>query len=620
MPSLPSPPPNGFVCMGYFHIKEMTVCEYRSTITAVRLFVVDVPSPIVHGYFALPTEAHDNEGLPHTLEHLVFLGSHKYPHKGLLDLMANRCLSQGTNAWTETDHTAYTLTCAGEEGFCNLLPVYLDHVMRPTLEESAFLTEVHHVKQDGSSSGVVYSEMESRENTANCMIQREMCRLLYPGDCGYKYETGGLLNDIRSTNNDRVRSYHKQYYRWDNLNIILTGRVDAVHAMEIISSVESTYKQTHSDYNTDMPTWTSTTTPPPTTTTPTTTTPTTTPTTTTYQNNNIGIEKNEKEKEKTKNSGCPSLSPVSDISSMHNRISIITRPWRGQVEHLTTTEISEVHFPSDDELTGKVTVGWRSPDWKDFFATEVIDLLGSYLTEGNIAPLHMSLVEADPPFCSSVSYSQQAFRSPFFDLFLDDVPTEKLSTAATEIKTTINQLLIENGKQFDIKRMRGLVRRELLQYQRSLEIEPHETFSDLLIEYCVNSDGGIDELKDLCNREDLYEKLINMEKSVWLQSLRLYFMDSVCVEVRGIPSKQKAKELQEEAENLKKKQIETIGGEKLKVIANAVSCAQTEQQIPPPLDVILSIPIANAAIVKLPEAAVASNLLLVEDNNNNNGC
>lgn len=48
----------------------------------------------------LATEAHDDDGLPHTLEHLIFLGSEDYPYKGVLDLVANRCLASGTNAWT----------------------------------------------------------------------------------------------------------------------------------------------------------------------------------------------------------------------------------------------------------------------------------------------------------------------------------------------------------------------------------------------------------------------------------------------------------------------------------------------------------------------------------------
>ncbi|KAL3770370.1 hypothetical protein ACHAWU_003590 [Discostella pseudostelligera] len=47
---------------------------------------------------------HPDDGLPHTLEHLVFLGSQTHPHKGVLDKLANRCMADGTNAWTATDH------------------------------------------------------------------------------------------------------------------------------------------------------------------------------------------------------------------------------------------------------------------------------------------------------------------------------------------------------------------------------------------------------------------------------------------------------------------------------------------------------------------------------------
>ena len=39
------------------------------------------------------------------LESLVFMGSEKYPYKGIIDHLANRGFSNGTNAWTDTDHT-----------------------------------------------------------------------------------------------------------------------------------------------------------------------------------------------------------------------------------------------------------------------------------------------------------------------------------------------------------------------------------------------------------------------------------------------------------------------------------------------------------------------------------
>ena len=38
----------------------------------------------MNGYFVLATEAFDDDGLPHTLEHLIFLGSEDYPYKGMV--------------------------------------------------------------------------------------------------------------------------------------------------------------------------------------------------------------------------------------------------------------------------------------------------------------------------------------------------------------------------------------------------------------------------------------------------------------------------------------------------------------------------------------------------------
>ena len=58
------------------------VTKYVSAKTGVVVTIADVPGPVVDGYLVLATEAHDDDGLPHTLEHLVFMGSEDYPFKG----------------------------------------------------------------------------------------------------------------------------------------------------------------------------------------------------------------------------------------------------------------------------------------------------------------------------------------------------------------------------------------------------------------------------------------------------------------------------------------------------------------------------------------------------------
>ena len=76
---------------------QIPVAKYKSLRTGLAVTVAQVEGPVVNGYFCLATEAHDDDGLPHTLEHLIFLGSEKFPYKGVLDLLANRCLSSGRN-------------------------------------------------------------------------------------------------------------------------------------------------------------------------------------------------------------------------------------------------------------------------------------------------------------------------------------------------------------------------------------------------------------------------------------------------------------------------------------------------------------------------------------------
>ena len=116
-----------------------------------------------------------------------------------------RCLSEGTNAYTDVDHTCYTLETAGHEGFLSVLPLYLDHILYPTLTEAAYLTEVHHVNGKGEDAGVVYCEMQDSEPKAQHLIHFKLCEHMYPGRCGYKSNTGGKLADIRnSCSNEKV--------------------------------------------------------------------------------------------------------------------------------------------------------------------------------------------------------------------------------------------------------------------------------------------------------------------------------------------------------------------------------------------------------------------------------
>jgi len=47
--------------------------------------------------------------------------------------------------------------------------------------------------------------MQGRENTGESIVSRIMLENLYPGKCGYKSETGGIMKNLRdSTTNKKV--------------------------------------------------------------------------------------------------------------------------------------------------------------------------------------------------------------------------------------------------------------------------------------------------------------------------------------------------------------------------------------------------------------------------------
>jgi Zn-dependent M16 (insulinase) family peptidase len=181
------------------------------------------------------TEIFDDSGRPHTLEHLVFLGSKSYPYKGVLDSLANRAGGDGTNAWTADDHTAYTISTAGSEGFLNMLPIYLEHILYPTITKEGFTTEVYHINGKGEEAGVVMSEMQGVEQQSTRVMMRQLQLELYPPESAYRSETGGMLDALRKLTVDEIRQFHSDAYKPWNVCLHVDGSIPIDHLMRILN-------------------------------------------------------------------------------------------------------------------------------------------------------------------------------------------------------------------------------------------------------------------------------------------------------------------------------------------------------------------------------------------------
>ncbi|AQZ11464.1 YOL098C [Zygosaccharomyces parabailii] len=236
---------NKLISVQLDYAPQYHLTKYVSTRTRLQLVHINhKSSPLVQGYFAVATECATDSGAPHTLEHLVFMGSQKYPYKGLLDTAGNLCMSS-TNAWTATDQTVYTLTTAGWQGFKKLLPAYLDHILHPTLSDEACLTEVHYIDpEDMTDKGVVYSEMEAIETQSWFVTMLEKQKLLFPQGSGYRSETGGLTTHLRHLSNEDIRKFHKNSYSPENLCIIISGNLPEEELLSIVQ-----------DWDNELPTY-----------------------------------------------------------------------------------------------------------------------------------------------------------------------------------------------------------------------------------------------------------------------------------------------------------------------------------------------------------------------------
>ncbi|KKA26608.1 hypothetical protein TD95_003425 [Thielaviopsis punctulata] len=218
---------------------KSTISLYRSERSGMSVIVNDRVGPKVHGEFVVATEIFDHSGAPHTLEHLIFLGSRSYPYKGLLDSLASRAYS-ATNAYTAVDRTVYTMETAGWEGFAQILPIYLEHIILPTITDAACTTEVWHINGEANDSGVVYSEMQALEFQSQELIDQAQRRLMYAKNIGYRYETGGMPEELRSLSNERIRQFHRDMYQPRNLCLVICGTVDHNNMLQILDNFEKT--------------------------------------------------------------------------------------------------------------------------------------------------------------------------------------------------------------------------------------------------------------------------------------------------------------------------------------------------------------------------------------------
>lgn len=140
-------------------------------------------------------------GMSHVLEHCVLKGSKKYD----VDFweLQSFALFTSSNASTGEFGTTYFFNSIDETEELKIIPILADYIFFPTLTEEAFMQEGFRVEFDANGDGrkkdivgVVYNEMRARPPETFCV--------------------GGIYYKLHELTNDKIREYHKKYYRPDN--------------------------------------------------------------------------------------------------------------------------------------------------------------------------------------------------------------------------------------------------------------------------------------------------------------------------------------------------------------------------------------------------------------------
>ncbi|CAL8101747.1 unnamed protein product [Orchesella dallaii] len=237
-----------------------SVVKYRSPETGLELVHAQIDGPHVHAYCVIGLNvdfsAHkceDNYGIPHVLQHMIWHGSRRYPHSGLYHRVANKCFAVCHDISPEKDHACYKFTTAGTKGFASFLPVFIDHIFNPLLQETAFITEVYHIDGDGRDGGRCFKDMKTIENDPDELSFLSLRQLVFGPNSGYGFSHTGKSSQFRSECNlDKVRKFHDEYYHTSNCCLIVVGAIESNDVFRALAPVLQTLLRCHRV----KPTWT----------------------------------------------------------------------------------------------------------------------------------------------------------------------------------------------------------------------------------------------------------------------------------------------------------------------------------------------------------------------------
>lgn len=268
------------------------------------------------------------------------------------------------------------------------------------------------------------------------------------------------------------------------------------------------------------------------------------------------------------------------------------KPWQVLPKRLKESKDVKILFPSDEEEAGIVHIGFMGPQATvDFETLTACYILMKYLSDTSVSPLSQTFIEIDDPFASEVKYNISENSISLLYFTFENVPVGKIDF----IYERLIQLLVDiaNGKEpLDEHRLKIIFEKYILERLSSLENSPHDDIAFHILGDFLYGEKDEDFHKRLNVTEVIY-KLQKNDIDFWVTLLRKYFIDNNNIVVRAYPSISEKEELAKlETERLENRKNE-LGEEGLKQKGIELQNAMAENDRPPPIEMLISLPVPS---------------------------
>lgn len=188
---------------------------------------------------AFKTPPADSTGVFHILEHSVLCGSDRFPVKEPFVNLLKTSMQTFLNALTFSDKTMYPVASTNGQDLMNLMDIYLDAVLHPSiyLDNRRFEQEGWHyeIGEDGDLryNGVVFNEMKGAMSDPDDVLLEHVDAALFP-DSPYGFNSGGDPRVIPTLTYESYLDTHARHYQLSNSYTVLYGDIDSEQVLSLL--------------------------------------------------------------------------------------------------------------------------------------------------------------------------------------------------------------------------------------------------------------------------------------------------------------------------------------------------------------------------------------------------